>query len=171
MTLGEPDRPTRGCGPCTLCCKVMAINELEKPAGAWCGHCAKGSGCAIYDARPTSCRTFSCAWLNHPELPHNLRPDLTRVVLAFDRQGTRLIAACDPAHPLAWKREPMFSHLKRWAAKTWADGGQVVAAAGPRLWVVTPDEPIDLGEMDPHASFSVVRRLDGGFEAVVTRAD
>lgn len=27
--------PGRQCGDCTLCCKVMAIEELAKPASAW----------------------------------------------------------------------------------------------------------------------------------------
>src|SRR3569833_1733688 len=122
----SPSAP-RDCGPCTLCCKVMAVDEIEKVAGAWCAHCAKGAGCAIYETRPQSCRAFSCAWLRHPQLPRNLRPDLTRVVLAFDNNATRLIASCDPAHPMAWRREPIYGYLKRWAEGSWATGGQVVA--------------------------------------------
>jgi len=167
--MSSPPAP-RDCGPCTLCCKVMAVDEIEKVAGAWCAHCAKGAGCAIYETRPQSCRAFSCAWLRHPELPHNLRPDLTRVVLAFDNNATRLIASCDPAHPMAWRREPIYGHLKRWAESSWGTGGQVVAMAGPRLWAITPDEPIDLGELGPDVRFRIVRRLDGGFEATVVPA-
>jgi hypothetical protein len=25
-------------GKCSMCCKLMEIKELEKPAGAWCSH-------------------------------------------------------------------------------------------------------------------------------------
>ena len=28
--------PGRACGGCSLCCKVMVIAELAKPAGTWC---------------------------------------------------------------------------------------------------------------------------------------
>jgi hypothetical protein len=52
----EGDRVTpsakRACGDCTLCCKVMAIEALAKPAGSWCRHCKPGQGCAIYAERP-----------------------------------------------------------------------------------------------------------------------
>jgi Fe-S-cluster containining protein len=50
----------RACGDCTLCCKFMAIEELEKRAGAWCVHCEPGTGCRIYAQRPGECRTFDC---------------------------------------------------------------------------------------------------------------
>src|SRR3569833_4153194 len=97
----SPSAP-RDCGPCTLCCKVMAVDEIEKVAGAWCAHCAKGAGCAIYEPRPQSCRAFSCAWLRHPQLPHNLRPDLPRVVLVFVFFVLRLFACCVLVFFLAW---------------------------------------------------------------------
>ena len=53
----------RACGDCTLCCKVMAIEELAKPAGQWCRHCKPGRGCLIYDSRPAECSAFDCLWL------------------------------------------------------------------------------------------------------------
>jgi hypothetical protein len=39
---------SKQCGDCTLCCKVMAIEMLAKPAGAWCPHCTAKRGCTIY---------------------------------------------------------------------------------------------------------------------------
>ncbi|MDB5633206.1 MAG: hypothetical protein JWR49_2061, partial [Tardiphaga sp.] len=30
-----------------MCCKVYRIDDLEKPAGKWCVHCAIASGCKI----------------------------------------------------------------------------------------------------------------------------
>jgi hypothetical protein len=42
----------RSCGDCTLCCKVMAVEALGKPAGSWCSHCKPGRGCLIYETRP-----------------------------------------------------------------------------------------------------------------------
>lgn len=54
----------RDCGDCRLCCKVLDIPELEKPAGVWCKH-ACDAGCAIYKQpeRPEVCGTYECAWL------------------------------------------------------------------------------------------------------------
>ena len=58
----------RECGDCTLCCKVMAIEQLAKPASAWCPHCKPGRGCRIYADRPAECRAFSCLWLVNDRL-------------------------------------------------------------------------------------------------------
>ena len=39
---------TRHCGGCTLCCKLIPVEELNKPAGARCKHVRTGKGCSIY---------------------------------------------------------------------------------------------------------------------------
>lgn len=53
--------PNRKCGECSLCCKVLRVNSLDKPTGTWCQHARPG--CAIYEDRPVECRAFSCLWL------------------------------------------------------------------------------------------------------------
>lgn len=152
------------CGPCTLCCKVMAVAELEKPMGAACVHCRPRQGCSIYQTRPKACRTFECVWLMDPEMPHRFRPDQTKVVLDQDHDGRRLIARCDPANAMAWRRNPIHAALKRYATDQWGTGRIVMAVAGRRAWVITPREDIDLGEVDPSAAIEVVERADGTVE-------
>jgi hypothetical protein len=103
----------KSCGPCTLCCKVMEIEELKKPVGSWCSHCEPGKGCTIYGSHPPSCQDFTCQWLLESSMPDEFRPDRARVaVLVADGEGPRLIARCDPSNPTAWQREPMYSTLK-----------------------------------------------------------
>lgn len=68
----------RKCGSCTFCCTVTAVPEIQKPERSDCKHC-KG-GCSIYEQRPTSCRTFSCAWLDG-DLPSWMRPDKIGVMI------------------------------------------------------------------------------------------
>lgn len=150
----------KSCGPCGLCCKVFAVQELAKPMGAICIHRSK-AGCGIHPERPTSCRSFECVWLMDPDMPHRFRPDQTQVVLDQDADGQRLIARCDLANPRAWRREPMYSALKRRAADTWGTGRLVIAVAGRRTWVITPREDIDLGEVDPSSTLKVVEGADG----------
>lgn len=152
-----PNRP-KSCGPCGLCCKVFAVEELAKPMGVQCAHFS--AGCTIYAHRPTPCRTFQCVWLMDPEMPHRFRPDQTKVVLDQDPDGTRLIARCDPANPQAWRRNPMYAALKAYAAQTWGTGKLVLAVTGRRTWVIAPSEDIDLGEIDP-ASALRVTEADG----------
>ena len=41
-------------------------------------------GCKIYDTRPTTCRSFHCAWLINPELGPEWRPTTVKMVLYYD---------------------------------------------------------------------------------------
>ena len=170
MTTSAPsddETLTKACGGCTMCCKIMAIDELEKPMGAWCPHCQPGVGCKIYDERPPSCRAFKCYWLVDPTMAQNLRPDRTKVVLDQDTNGHRMIARCAPATPLAWRREPMYSGLKAWARDVWGHGGMVLAMAGRRIWIITPRQDVDIGEVDPRSPFSVEEQADGSIKVSI----
>lgn len=160
----------KSCGPCTLCCKLLAVEELGKPVSQWCVHLKAGAGCGIYETRPHACRTFECVWLMDPEMPHRFRPDQTKVVLDQDPDGLRLIARCDPANPGAWRRNPMHGALKAFATQHWGQGRLVLAVAGRRTWVITPKEDVDLGEIDPRSELRVVEGGDGKVEVEVTRA-
>src|SRR5262245_40783104 len=105
------------CGGCTLCCKLMGIPELEKKPGKWCTHCAVGQGCKIYADRPESCRVFDCMYrLGPPGTDIKLRPDKCKVVIAPTTNPMIISAHVDPGYPDAWKKEPVHSLLKRFAA-------------------------------------------------------
>lgn len=80
----------RPCGECTACCTVLAIAELDKPAGVPCEHLGD-RGCGIYAARPKACREFQCAWRIGVGTVEQ-RPDRTGVVLSPFRSD-------HPCHP------------------------------------------------------------------------
>ena len=67
----------RSCGECTACCTELTIAEpeLKKHAGVTCEHCTTGKGCAIYDERPSVCRTWHCLWRLNPNMDDSWRPD------------------------------------------------------------------------------------------------
>lgn len=165
--LTAPAHRAKACGPCTMCCKLLAVPELEKPMGVLCAHARPGQGCGIYLERPHACRSFQCVWLLDPEMPHRFRPDQSKVMLEQDHDGRRLIARCDPANPMAWRRNPIYAALKAYAAKEWGSGRIVIAVAGRRVWVIAPREDVEVGEIDPGAAISVVERGDGGVEVTV----
>ena len=80
--------PSAGCGTCTLCCDVLTIVELGKPAYARCAHLT--NKCEIYENRPNQCRVFRCAWhLNLLGDRVDRRPDQTGFVFQFEEHEGR----------------------------------------------------------------------------------
>jgi len=71
----------RQCGDCQLCCKLVPVRELGKPANTRCQHQRHGKGCAIYDCRPMSCRKWSCQWLDEDDTRDLSRPDRSHYVI------------------------------------------------------------------------------------------
>lgn len=109
--------PTRGCGSCTLCCKVLGIEALEKPPGRWCERCKVGTGCSRYEARPAECRDFLCGFLTMPALGENWRPSVSRLVIGFEGGTKAMLIQVDPDRPEAWKRAPYYQQLKEWSRR------------------------------------------------------
>ena len=147
--------PGRECGTCTLCCKVAAVEELSKPNGAWCHHCVKGQRCAIYDARPPSCRSFYCQWMIETGLGPEWKPERAKFALVKTEAGRRLTALVDPGFPSAWRRSPYYENLKQWATLGAARLPQlylVDVLIGIRSIVILPDRDIDLGTLGPDES-------------------
>jgi len=129
--------PGKSCGSCTLCCKVLTIEELQKPAGVYCSHCSIGAGCGVYPERPDSCRTFLCAWLYSPSMGPELKPEVSHVVIWEWRAGRVVLADCDLDHPDAWRAPAVINFLRQTAAKL-PPGWLVVAKLGRQSWRITP---------------------------------
>lgn len=121
--------PGKSCGPCSFCCKVLAIAELDKTAGTWCEHCA-GGGCGIYPDRPGICRAYECLWKADRALTAPLRPDRIATLFMVDPETQQYRAVCDPTRPLAWRNPLVFKHLVAMAKA----GQRVVAKAGLKAW-------------------------------------
>lgn len=72
----------RSCGACQLCCKLVPVPSIEKPAGKRCQHAHTGKGCAIHVNRPFDCRSWSCRWLaDKPNTESLSRPDRSHFVI------------------------------------------------------------------------------------------
>ncbi len=76
----------RSCGQCTVCCRVLEIEALGKPAGVLCRH-NTGNSCGIYEERPEACVQWHCLWRRISALPDALRPDRSGVVFSLEREG------------------------------------------------------------------------------------
>ena len=140
----------RSCGSCSLCCKVVAVDELAKPIGAWCPHCDRQKGCAIYEQRPPSCRMFICQWMLAAELGPEWKPDRAKFAMLKSAGGRHLTVFADPGNPSAWRRSPYYENLKHWAAqgvRNTADLHLVDVMIGPRCIVILPDREVELGNL------------------------
>jgi len=159
----------RECGDCTLCCKVMAIEALAKPAGAWCPQCEPGSGCQIHAKRPDECRTFSCLWLMDDRLGQHWKPSRSRLVLTASEDGIEV--RCDPGFPDAWRKEPFRSEIQQWAAYGESHDMTVLVVIGHRMILLTSEREFDLGVVG--LDQRIVRELEGTrvVNATVVRAD
>jgi hypothetical protein len=111
----------RACGDCQLCCRLLGVKSMHKPAGQKCQHQRFGKGCAIYADRPRDCRTWSCRWLCDESTRGLRRPDHGHYVvdLTYDtvtQQGQTVSALqiwIDPKYPDA-HRAP---ELRKWLAE------------------------------------------------------
>jgi hypothetical protein len=135
----------RQCGTCTLCCKVMTVQEINKPNGQWCPHCLKGRGCGIYSDRPNECRTFHCGYLLLPSLGEHWFPAHSKLVLAFKPDGKEIIVHVDPGVPSAWRAEPYYSEIRNMAGNAEGTAFTVFVQIGRRVIAVFPDREVDLG--------------------------
>lgn len=155
----------RSCDGCTLCCKLMAVREINKPRAVWCTHCDKKSGCTIYDTRPFGCRVFYCGWMTAADLGPHWKPLTARMVLSHHTAHNWLVVHVDPGRPDAWRTEPYYSDLKAWSRHMTSKGGRVMVWQGDRVFAVLPDGDVDVGTMrDDEDATDMGRRrgTDGG---------
>ena len=165
----------RECGTCTLCCKVAAVEEVGKPNGVWCPHCAKDRRCTIYASRPPSCRTFYCQWMLEKGLGPEWKPERAKFALVKTESGHRVTALVDPGFPSAWRRPPYYENLKRWSAETVRRLPEVYLVdvlIGSRSIVILPDRDVDLGHLAVNEVIQVRRAPNSiGVEVCKLRHD
>jgi len=149
--------PGRSCGTCSLCCKVLPVAELSKPAGQWCIHSVAGSGCAVHADRPQACRQFFCAWRLDSNLGPEWKPEVSRFVMAADPANQALTLTVDPGMPLAWKREPYYSRLKQFSEVSFRQDRKVLVSLRGHITVILPDREVPVGVVAPGQGIVVWR--------------
>ena len=147
----------RSCAGCTLCCKIMAVPEYNKPRNQWCGKCDIGRGCKIYADRPQSCRDFRCIYLLDASFAEHWKPSRSHMVLTR-YQAKRLCVQVDPDYPNAWRQEPFYSDLKAWSRLAAHYGTIVAVYVGDDLTIVLPDRDEALGRVGTDKQMRLVRR-------------
>jgi hypothetical protein len=146
----------RSCGSCSLCCKLLGVNDppVFKPAGKWCPHCRPGrGGCAIYDRRPNSCRDWTCGWLVNSTLGDEWQPTRCKMVVHWEpineaTQFTWCNILVDPGTPDAWRREPYHSQIRMWALNGLRGVNGVTIGTrvlvGRQVFIIVPDDDVEV---------------------------
>jgi len=129
----------RNCTGCTRCCELLSVAELDKPPMVACTHCHVTGGCRIYRHRPTECRQFFCGYLLDPALDERWKPSRSKLVVAFDEYPYAVAIHVDAASPNAWRREPYYSQIRRWARSAARRHTQVVVWQGDTKIIVSPE--------------------------------
>jgi len=117
----------RRCGDCTLCCKLLSVREIDKPAGQRCAHQCS-TGCRIYHKPgfPLSCAVWSCRWLDGIGTESMRRPDRTHYVVDMMpdmiqarhnetgevTQSVVIQVWVDPAFPDAWEDPALLAFVE-----------------------------------------------------------
>jgi hypothetical protein len=137
----------RSCAGCTMCCKLLSVQSLNKPRQKWCDHCNIGVGCRIYESRPRECSAFHCQYLLNKELSEAWKPAYCRMVLDYEPHANRIVVHVDSGRSDAWRREPYYSEIKQWALRASQNQGQVIVWQGMDAMAVLPDREVNLGRV------------------------
>lgn len=118
LTMEYSDTPgQRRCGDCQLCCKLLPVRALDKPASARCKYQRVGKGCLVHGKpqMPHECQLWSCRWLFDEAAKELQRPDrvhyvidiMPDVITANGRDLNALQVWVDPAFPDAHRDPPL----------------------------------------------------------------
>lgn len=130
-----------------MCCKILAIEDLNKPPQKWCPNCVIGTGCGIYETRPTECRDFFCSWLVDAGIPDHWQPSKSRMILTYASGENQITVHVDADRPHAWRKEPYYSQIRQWAAAVFSNNGKLLVRQGADVILVLPDGEHNLGPM------------------------
>jgi hypothetical protein len=124
---------SRQCGDCQLCCKLLPVQGVKKPAGTVCQFQKFHKGCTVYHTpkMPFECGTWNCRWLVNDDAADLSRPDRSHYVIdlmpdfvtlrEYDKEIENIQVVqiwCDPKYPDA-HRDPA---LRRWMFRRAQDG-------------------------------------------------
>jgi hypothetical protein len=170
ITASTPTASARSCGTCTMCCKVYRIDDLAKPAGKWCPHCAIAQGCKIYDDRPQQCRAFDCVWIQDEAMAPDWKPEISKIVFSVYPATRFIYGQVDPGSPFAWQKEPYLSGLKAWSERLLQERRHLLIFVGSNATLIMPTGPVPIGPMSPADGFVIRETFTAkGKDYVATR--
>lgn len=106
-----------------------------------------GSGCSIYEQRPTSCRTFHCWWLSQPKMvdpAQDLKDRPDKIGVVIDRQDTAFGPALTvfPITPNSFDRDETRAYIDELAKSH-----VVIVRTEPRVVLGPPEKKAKLARI------------------------
>ena len=157
----------RECGTCTMCCKLLGIDDIGKPQNVWCEHCKPGKGCGIYETRSSDCRTFFCGWMADRSFDDSWRPDRAKFIMTEEPGTGRMFIECDAKFPGAWRREPFYARIMLFLNAPGMERQQIVVTTGRKITLLVRGGEFDLGEVNKGDKIDISYRPDGTVSARV----
>lgn len=74
----------RQCGDCRLCCSLLPVRSVNKPANTKCVHQSHARGCKVYAklfSVSPECAIWTCRWLTNSDADDLRRPDRSHYVI------------------------------------------------------------------------------------------
>jgi hypothetical protein len=174
----------RKCGSCSLCCRLLAVRSLNKPAGVRCSyqrHSDKGECCKVYaklESVSPECRLWSCRWVlddagatRRPDHVHYVIDMMPDFVLFDPEDGTTPTKVpivqvwVDPKHPDA-HRDP--------ALRAWLDEGRHIALVRydqERAFLLSPPSRSEDRQWHEKRSMVPTRRTHSAREVIGALAE
>ncbi len=153
MTGGPADR---SCAGCTLCCRLLRVDSLAKPALADCVHCTADVACNIYPQRPQDCRDYACGYLLGADVAEHWEPRRSGMVIQISDDPAKILVHVDPGRPDAWRADPYYSDLRAWSALALEREARVYVVVGAETTIILPDRHVDLGVLGDDDSIDLV---------------
>ncbi len=145
----------RHCGDCKLCCKLLAVKDIDKPADTWCPDCDLSKGCRKQHDKPRLCKEFYCRWLIDARLSDELKPNKCGVIFSgvvATHNPNEIVSYIwvDKGKPQAWKSPKIQDFIQKTArdlALKHPTGFQRVECGSKRA-VITTENTVEFDRRD-----------------------
>jgi hypothetical protein len=162
MTIVKEHVDGRSCGTCAMCCKVYDVPEVNKIGRNWCNNFKHGKGCEIYAERPSQCRQFFCNWMIHEGLGPEWKPEHCKFVMTTNPVDMNLYIRVDPGKKTAWRDEPYYSVLKKWANDLMERNNYIFVSSGQTTIILLNDRDVDMGIIQQNETIYFTKTIRNG---------
>src|SRR5262249_24168007 len=91
-------------------------------------------------------------------LSEDWKPSRARMVLTWESHANRMVIHVDGGRPDAWRKEPYYAQIKRWAEAALRNRGQRRLGQRKAASSVLPDRELFAGRVGPGQAIAVMEK-------------